>query len=113
MGRLAAAAMATSQIGLGPMATPLPRRRVIKLARETVTLDRLSRGRPILGLGTGGDIGREYSAFGDLVDARQRGQALDEGTAILTSLWAGETVTHHGVVIADDVRAIPGPVQPS
>jgi alkanesulfonate monooxygenase SsuD/methylene tetrahydromethanopterin reductase-like flavin-dependent oxidoreductase (luciferase family) len=30
---------------------------------------------------------------------------------VLTALWAGETVTHRGVVIADDVRAIPGSVQ--
>jgi alkanesulfonate monooxygenase SsuD/methylene tetrahydromethanopterin reductase-like flavin-dependent oxidoreductase (luciferase family) len=93
------------------MVTPLPRRRIIKLARETVTLDRLSRGRLILGLGTGGDIGREYSAFGDEADAGRLSRALDEGAAVLTALWAGETVTHHGVLTTDGVRAIPGPVQ--
>ena len=55
---LAAAASNTSRISLGPMVTPLPRRRVLKLARETLTLDRLSRGRLTLGLGTGDDRGR-------------------------------------------------------
>jgi alkanesulfonate monooxygenase SsuD/methylene tetrahydromethanopterin reductase-like flavin-dependent oxidoreductase (luciferase family) len=108
---LAGAAMVTDRIRLGPMVTPLPRRRVIKLARETVTLDLLSRGRLILGLGIGRDIAREYSAFGNIADPRQLGRVLDEGVTVLTALWGGETVTHHGAVVVDDVRVIPGPVQ--
>ncbi|MEO8816483.1 MAG: LLM class flavin-dependent oxidoreductase [Mycobacterium sp.] len=108
---LAAAAMVTERIRLGPMVTPLPRRRLIKLARETVTLDRLSQGRLILGLGTGRDIWREYSAFGDVGDPRRLGEILDEGAAVLTQLWAGKTVTHHGAVVVDGIRITPGPVQ--
>ncbi|MGW4099731.1 LLM class flavin-dependent oxidoreductase [Mycobacterium sp. NPDC004974] len=108
---LAAAAMVTDRIRLGPMVTPLPRRRVLKLARETVTLDRLSRGRLILGLGTGGDIAREYSAFGEDCDAHRLSRVLDDGTAVLTALWAGETVTSQGAVVVEDVAAIPAPVQ--
>jgi alkanesulfonate monooxygenase SsuD/methylene tetrahydromethanopterin reductase-like flavin-dependent oxidoreductase (luciferase family) len=108
---LAGAAMVTDRIRLGPMVTPLPRRRVLKLARETVTLDRLSRGRLIVGLGTGRDIAREYSAFGESTDPRRLGRVLDEGAAVLTALWAGETVSHHGAVTVDDVRAVPGPLQ--
>lgn len=108
---LAAAAVATRQIRLGPMVTALPRRRVIKLARETVTLDRLCRGRLVLGLGIGSDRGREYSAFGDDPDPRRLGQALDEGVEVLTGLWSGNTVTHHGAPMVDDVSVVPGPVQ--
>jgi len=108
---LAAAATSTGRIKLGPMVTPLPRRRVINLARETVTLDRLSAGRLILGLGTGRDIWREYSAFGDDGDPRRLARVLDEGTAALTALWAGETVTRHGAVVVDGIRITPGPVQ--
>ncbi|WP_246227421.1 LLM class flavin-dependent oxidoreductase [Mycolicibacterium helvum] len=108
---LAAAAMVTERIRLGPMVTPLPRRRVLKLARETVTLDRLSRGRLIVGLGTGGDIAREYSAFGEDSDARRLGQVLDDGTAVLTALWAGQTVTSRRAVVIEAVEAMPGPVQ--
>lgn len=93
------------------MVTPLPRRRVLKLARETATLDRLCDGRLILGLGTGGDRGREYSAFGEPIDARRWGRMLDEGTTVLTELWAGKTVSHRGEIGVDAVRAIPGPVQ--
>jgi alkanesulfonate monooxygenase SsuD/methylene tetrahydromethanopterin reductase-like flavin-dependent oxidoreductase (luciferase family) len=108
---LAAAATSTERIKLGPMVTPLPRRRVIKLARETVTLDRLSGGRLILGLGTGRDVWREYSAFGDDGDPRRLARALDEGPAALTELWAGDTVTHRGEIVVDGVRVTPGPVQ--
>ena len=108
---LTAAAMVTDRIRLGPMVTPLPRRRVITLARQTVTLDHLSDGRLILGLGTGRDIAREYSAFGESGDLTRLGRVLDEGTAVLTALWAGETVNHHGAVVVDRVRITPGPVQ--
>jgi alkanesulfonate monooxygenase SsuD/methylene tetrahydromethanopterin reductase-like flavin-dependent oxidoreductase (luciferase family) len=108
---LSGAAMVTDRIRLGPMVTPLPRRRLIKLAREAVSLDRLSRERLILGLGTGRDIAREYSAFGDSADPRQLGRVLDDGIEVLTAWWAGETVTHRGAVIVDDVRVIADPVQ--
>ena len=52
---LAAVAYATNTLRLGPMVTPLARRRVHKLARETVTLDHLSAGRLTLGVGLGSD----------------------------------------------------------
>jgi alkanesulfonate monooxygenase SsuD/methylene tetrahydromethanopterin reductase-like flavin-dependent oxidoreductase (luciferase family) len=42
---LAAVATATGRVRLGPMVTPLARRRPVKVARETATLDRLSGGR--------------------------------------------------------------------
>ena len=50
---LAAVAMATERLRLGPMVTPLPRRRPWKLARETVSVDRLSNGRLTLGRASG------------------------------------------------------------
>ncbi len=108
---LAAVAASTERIRLGPMVTPLPRRRPAKLARETVTLDRLSAGRLTLGLGTGRDNWREYSAFGDDGDPRRLGRVLDEGAAVLTELWSGAEVTHHGELTVDRVRLTPGPVQ--
>ena len=84
------------------MVTPLVRRRIIKVARETVTLDRLSGGRLILGLGLGGDAGRELSAFGETVDAKTRGDQLDEGCESLVRLWAGRRGPPRGV--AEDRR---------
>jgi alkanesulfonate monooxygenase SsuD/methylene tetrahydromethanopterin reductase-like flavin-dependent oxidoreductase (luciferase family) len=50
---LSAVALGTSRVWLGPMVTPLPRRRPVKLAREAVSLDHLSGGRLIVGVGIG------------------------------------------------------------
>ena len=69
---LAAVAAATDRIRLGPLVTPLARRRVQKLARETVTLDHLSRGRLVLGVGLGSDRNGELGPFGEVVDLRER-----------------------------------------
>ena len=109
---MAAMAAATTSIRLGPMVTPVTRRRPIKLAREATTLDHLSKGRLTLGLGLGVDTTRELSAFGEIVDARIRGQRLDEGVELLCALWSGERVNYHGEhFLADDVLALPTPHQ--
>jgi alkanesulfonate monooxygenase SsuD/methylene tetrahydromethanopterin reductase-like flavin-dependent oxidoreductase (luciferase family) len=94
---LAAVAVRTSRIAIGPMVTPLPRRRPQVLARQAVTLDHLSQGRLILGLGLGDDGGAgELSCFGEELDPRRRGAMLTEGLEVLTGLLSGETVDHQG-----------------
>ena len=87
---LAAIAFPTRSLRIGPMVTPLSRRRVQKLARETVTLDLLSNGRLTLGVGLGSDRNGELGPFGDVVDARERARRLDDGLDRLTALWGGE-----------------------
>jgi alkanesulfonate monooxygenase SsuD/methylene tetrahydromethanopterin reductase-like flavin-dependent oxidoreductase (luciferase family) len=74
---------------LGPMVTPLSRRRTHKLARETVTLDHLSRGRLTLGVGLGSDRNGELEPFGEVVDPRERARLLDQGLERLAAFWAG------------------------
>jgi alkanesulfonate monooxygenase SsuD/methylene tetrahydromethanopterin reductase-like flavin-dependent oxidoreductase (luciferase family) len=110
---LAAIAYATERIRLGPMVTPLPRRRPVKVARETATLDVLSGGRLTLGVGIGEDrFGREFSKTGEQLDDRVRGQMLDEALEILTAAWSGEPVHHQGDhYTVDDVEFLPRPVQ--
>jgi alkanesulfonate monooxygenase SsuD/methylene tetrahydromethanopterin reductase-like flavin-dependent oxidoreductase (luciferase family) len=110
---LAAVATATEAITLGPMVTALPRRRPAKVARETTTLDRLSGGRLVLGVGIGSDrFGREYSAFGEVDDDRTRAAMLDETLAILADAWSGEPVRHAGEHHrVDDVTFEPRPVR--
>lgn len=109
---MAAIAVATERIRLGPMVTPITRRRPIKLARETTTLDHLCRGRLTLGLGLGVDTTRELSAFGEIVDPRRRGERLDEGVELLCEFWSGEEVDHHGAhFTADRVTVLPRPFQ--
>jgi alkanesulfonate monooxygenase SsuD/methylene tetrahydromethanopterin reductase-like flavin-dependent oxidoreductase (luciferase family) len=110
---LAAIASSTERVRLGPMVSPLPRRRPAKLARETATLDGLSRGRLTLGVGIGSDrFGGELSKTGEELDDRTRGRMLDESLEILAAAWSGEPVQHRGEhYTVDDVRFLPRPVQ--
>lgn len=110
---LAAVATATERVRLGPMVTPLARRRPVKVARETATLDRLSGGRLTLGVGLGGDqFASEFSITGEEADERRRAQMLDESLDILTAAWSGEPVHHRGEhYTVDSMRFLPRPVQ--
>jgi alkanesulfonate monooxygenase SsuD/methylene tetrahydromethanopterin reductase-like flavin-dependent oxidoreductase (luciferase family) len=110
---LAAMATATERIRLGPMVTPLARRRPVKVARETATLDGLSGGRLTLGVGLGSDeFGSEYSMTGEELDPKRRARMLDEALAFLTAAWSGEPVHHHGEhYTVDGMRFLPRPVQ--
>ena len=110
---LAAMATATERIRLGPMVTPLARRRPVKVARETATLDRLSGGRLTLGVGLGSDgFASEYSITGEELDDRRRASMLDDSLEILAAAWSGETVHHRGKhYIVDGMRFLPRPVQ--
>ena len=110
---LAAIAGATERIRLGPMVTPLARRRPAKVARETATLDRLSDGRLTLGVGLGSDeFAGEYSITGEELDDRKRAGMLDEALGILQAAWTGEPVRHRGEhYTIDAMRFLPRPVQ--
>jgi alkanesulfonate monooxygenase SsuD/methylene tetrahydromethanopterin reductase-like flavin-dependent oxidoreductase (luciferase family) len=109
---LTAAALATRRIRLGTMITPVARRRVSKLAREVTTLDRLTGGRMILGVGLGAPLDDEFGSFGESADARELAARLDEGLTALSLLWSGEPVNFRGDhVVVDDVTFLPTPVQ--
>jgi alkanesulfonate monooxygenase SsuD/methylene tetrahydromethanopterin reductase-like flavin-dependent oxidoreductase (luciferase family) len=110
----AAVAVRTERLVLGPMITPLPRRRPQVLARQAASMAVLSGGRFVLGLGLGDDALGELSDFGDEPDPRVRGRMLDEGLAVLTGLLAGEPVDHQGEFYAarGGVRFRPAPPVP-
>jgi alkanesulfonate monooxygenase SsuD/methylene tetrahydromethanopterin reductase-like flavin-dependent oxidoreductase (luciferase family) len=91
---LAAMAMTNSRIRLATKVTPLPRRRPWKLARETVSLDHLSKGRLTLGVGLGVPV--EFEPFGDDSDNRVRAAKLEDGLEILAELWSERPFEHHG-----------------
>jgi alkanesulfonate monooxygenase SsuD/methylene tetrahydromethanopterin reductase-like flavin-dependent oxidoreductase (luciferase family) len=107
---LSAMAVATDRVLLGPMVTPLARRRVSNVARQTVTLDLLSGGRLRLGVGLGAPDD-EFTRFGEAADPRRRARKLDESIDVLRRLWTGEDVEYRGEdVVADGVRFLPTPV---
>ena len=110
---LAAMACATSTVRIGPMITPLPRRRPVKVAREVASLDRLSGGRLTLGVGIGGDNSGELSGCGEQPDAKLRGEMLDEALDILAVAGSGAVLEHRGThYVADGFTVLPRPVQP-
>lgn len=109
---LTAVAMATSKLRIGTMITPLARRRPWKVARETVTLDRLSGGRLTLGVGLGLRGGDEFGRFGEPAEDRERALALDEGLDVLMGLWTGSPFSYDGRVYrVDDACFQPQPLQ--
>jgi alkanesulfonate monooxygenase SsuD/methylene tetrahydromethanopterin reductase-like flavin-dependent oxidoreductase (luciferase family) len=89
---LSAVAVATERLIIGPLVTPLPRRRPHQLARETVTLDRLSGGRLVLGVGLGSGRTGEFDPdrFGEEGDGKARARLLDDGLERLLAYWGGE-----------------------
>jgi alkanesulfonate monooxygenase SsuD/methylene tetrahydromethanopterin reductase-like flavin-dependent oxidoreductase (luciferase family) len=109
---LAAVASRTQRIRLGTMITPLARRRPWKLARETVSLDHLSRGRLILGVGLGYPPDADFELLGEDPDARVRAERLDEGLEILVRLWSEERFDFEGRHYhLRDAEFHPGPLQ--
>lgn len=109
---LTAAALATSSIRLGPLVTPVARRRPEQLARQVATLDALSGGRVIFGAGLGGPIEDEFGSFGEPTDLVVLAERLDEGLELVVRYWAGEPVSHHGRHYqARDVTLLPATVQ--
>jgi len=109
---LAVVAARTHRIKLGTMVTPVPRRRPWQLARETTTLDRLSSGRFILGVGIGSPSYGDFGIFGEPSGARERADRLDEGLDVLAGLWSGERFSYAGEHFAiDPVRFTPTPLQ--
>lgn len=90
---LAAIAMATERVTIGTMVAALPRRRPQLVAQATTSLDRLSGGRMVLGLGLGVDSYGEYSVFEEpATDDRARAAALDGGIGLLGQMLTGGPV---------------------
>ena len=92
---LAAAATVTKRVKVGALITPLARRRPWKFARETVSLDHLSGGRLVVGVGVGGGQ-EQFGDLGEEANQRVRGEMLDEALEIVDGLWSGESFQFTG-----------------
>jgi alkanesulfonate monooxygenase SsuD/methylene tetrahydromethanopterin reductase-like flavin-dependent oxidoreductase (luciferase family) len=109
---MAAVATITQRIRLGALVTPLPRRRPWVLSRQMATLDQLSEGRLIGGIGLGDDGWSEFSSFGDAVDPVTRGAMLDEALELLQRFLNGEPVSYDGLYYTVHSPALlPTPLQ--
>lgn len=109
---LTAIALGTRRVRFGSLVTPLPRRRPQKVAREFVSLDHISGGRVVLGVGLGSPPDSEFEAFGEDADPRRRGDLLDESLEVITALWKGEPVAYEGERLTFRTDAfLPRPLQ--
>jgi hypothetical protein len=93
---MAAMAIRTERVRLGAIVTPPARRRPWKLAREAMTLDRLSNGRLILPVGLGALDDAAFANVGEPTLVRTRAERLDESLAILEGLWSGKPYAFDG-----------------
>lgn len=93
---LAAVAHATDRLTLGPLVTTPARRRPWILAKQIVTLDHLSGGRAVAGVGLGYPPADEFAAFADPDGIAERAERTDEALTIIDRILRGEPVEHDG-----------------
>jgi probable F420-dependent oxidoreductase len=102
-------AAASSTLRLLTNLTVLPYRNPFLLAKTAATLDRLSGGRLILGVGTG-YLKPEYFAMG--VDFEERNELFDESLEVCRRTWSGKSITYEGRHFnARNNTALPTPSQ--
>jgi probable F420-dependent oxidoreductase len=108
---LTAVAAATERIRFGSLVTAVARLRPEAFARQAVTLDRLSGGRLVVGVGLG-HPDDQFTAFGMEGDLRTRAAMVDEFLDLVNRLWSGEPVEFNGKYYAcHGVAMAPTPVQ--
>jgi probable F420-dependent oxidoreductase len=88
----------------------VPGRNPVVLAKELASLDRLSGGRLLPGVGLGAPVPAEHRAFG--VDRRARAGLFDEALTLIRRLWTEDDVHHEGDHFhVDGVTLRPRPLQ--
>lgn len=101
-------AACTTELKLGTGITVLPQRNPLVLAKEAATIDQLSGGRLLLGVGTGW-LREEFAALG--VPFEQRGARTDDHIRALRALWGADKASHQGRFVSfEDVYCRPRPV---
>ncbi|MFN0306098.1 MAG: LLM class flavin-dependent oxidoreductase [Burkholderiales bacterium] len=109
--QMAAAAALTRKVGMLTAVYLLPLRHPAAVAKQVATLDRMTEGRLIFGVGIGGEFASDYEVVG--VPIHERGARLSEGIQVLRKLWTGEKVRHEGRFYSfRDIQMLPAPVQP-
>jgi probable F420-dependent oxidoreductase len=108
--QLAQAAVLSRRLVFGTDVFLLPLRHPTPVAKQVSTLDHLTEGRFIFGVGVGGEFPKEYEACG--VPINERGARLSESLTVMRKLWTGEPVSHAGKFFKfDGIRMQPPPRQ--
>ncbi len=108
---IAQAAVASRRLVFGTGVYLLPLRHPGPVAKMTATLDHLTEGRFIFGVGVGGEFPREYEVCG--VPREERGRRLTESIEAIRALWSGRPASYSGRYFSfEDVPMLPPPRQP-
>ncbi|HEX2849357.1 MAG TPA: LLM class flavin-dependent oxidoreductase [Acidimicrobiales bacterium] len=91
---LGALAALTTRVTIGSAVLLLPLRDPVIAAKQAATVDLISGGRLVLGVGVGGEFEWEWNAMG--VPREGRGRRVDEYLALMRALWSGKPVDHAG-----------------
>jgi alkanesulfonate monooxygenase SsuD/methylene tetrahydromethanopterin reductase-like flavin-dependent oxidoreductase (luciferase family) len=109
---MTAIVMRTERIRTGLIVSAPPRRRPWQFAKEAATLDQLSGGRLILGVGSGDEHDRAFELFGEERDLKRRAAMLDESLEIFQGLWSGKPYSFEGEHYQiKEITMLPVPVQ--
>lgn len=92
--QMAQAAVVSRRLKLGIAVYLLPLRHPVPVAKQVATLDHLTEGRLIFGVGIGGEFPKEFEACG--VPLKERGARLGAAVPLLKQLWRGEAVSYAG-----------------
>jgi len=99
----------TKRVGIASGIIVLPLRNPVLLAKELATLDVVSGGRLIIGLGAGW-LEPEFKALG--VPMEKRGERMDDALRAMRALWTMEHPVHHGPSASfSGVVSYPLPIQ--
>lgn len=108
--QLAQAAAFSSRLKIGTAVYLQPLRHPGPAAKQIATLDLLSDGRFIFGMGVGGEFDSDYNVAG--VPRNERGSRLGESIEVMRKLWSGERVSHEGRHFSfQDILMEPAPRQ--
>src|SRR5258708_34284756 len=105
-------AAVTERVRLGTSVLVLPMRHPLPLAKELSTLQNLSDGRLILGVGVGW-LEAEFAALG--APFHERGRRMDEGIAMMKAVWSQDPVNFDAKYIPAEIRQmtmLPQPANP-
>lgn len=109
--QIAQAAVISRRLTFGVGVYLLPLRNIAPVAKQVATLDLLTEGRLIFGVGVGGEFPKEYELAG--VPREERGARLSDGIRVLRKLWTAEKVSHDSRFLTfEDVDMRPAPAQP-
>lgn len=109
--QLAQAAVVSRRLTVGTGVYLLPLRHPGPVAKAVASLDQLTEGRLIFGVGVGGEFPKEYELCG--VPIGERGGRCTESIEVLRKLWTGEPVTHQGRYFNfKEIAMTPPPRQP-